>query len=465
MKKFLKIFRPVYDNSVDALIPEKWALEGLVLLQENMVLGNLVNRNYKNEIADYGQVVNIDKPAAFTAKRKGTNDDVTVQNANATTQPVALNQHLHTTFLIRDSQMTMAFKDLVAYFLRPAIQSIASGADKAIAGFIPQFIANNAGNLDGLTGNNSVSNILSIRKKMNDNKVPLMGRNFLTTTATEATLLGLELFTAADKVGDQGTALREASLGRKLGFDFFMGQNTPYVQTGLTQRVLGGEINNASGYAIGSTTLVVDGFSAAILAGSFLTIEGSMYPYVVSSTVGGATPTQIVLVSGLRDAVVDNADIVIYTPVRVDLGAGYADGYVKEIHIDGFTSSPQIGQILRSAAGEIYTIMEISNNTGTEADVLLNRPLAGALADDAILGVGPGGSYNFAFTRDALALVNRPLALPMGNLAVASVQEDNGLSLRVTITYDGVKQGHLVTVDMLMGVAVLDAAQGAVLLA
>ena len=465
MKKFLKIFRPVYDNSVDALIPEKWALEGLVLLQENMVLGNLVNRNYKNEVADYGQVVNIDKPAAFSMKRKGANDDVTVQNANATTQPVSLNQHLHTTFLIRDSQMTMAFKDLVAYFLRPAIQSIASGADKAIAGFIPQFIANNAGNLDGLTGNNAVSNILAIRKVLNDDKVPLMGRNFLTTTATEATLLGLELFTSAEKVGDQGTALREASIGRKLGFDFYMGQNTPYVQTSLAETVLGGEINNGAGYAVGSTVLTVDGFSAAIVNGSYLTIEGSMFPYVVASTVGGATPTQITLVAGLRDAVVDDANIVIYTPVSVDLGAGYADGYVKEIHVDGFTVAPQVGQIIRSAAGQIYTILEVSNSTGTEADILLNRPLSGALADDAVLGVGPGGSYNFAFTRDALALVNRPLALPMGNLAVASVQEDNGLSLRVTITYDGVKQGHLVTVDMLMGVAVLDSVQGAVLLA
>jgi hypothetical protein len=40
----------------------------------------------------------------------------------------------------------------------------------------------------------------------------------------------------------------------------------------------------------------------------------------------------------------------------------------------------------------------------------------------------------------------------------------NGLSMRTTIAYDPYKQGHLVTVDMLCGVAVFDTAQGFVML-
>ena len=41
----------------------------------------------------------------------------------------------------------------------------------------------------------------------------------------EADLLGNELFVSADKVGDEGTALREASLGRKFGMDVYTDQN------------------------------------------------------------------------------------------------------------------------------------------------------------------------------------------------------------------------------------------------
>jgi hypothetical protein len=40
----------------------------------------------------------------------------------------------------------------------------------------------------------------------------------------------------------------------------------------------------------------------------------------------------------------------------------------------------------------------------------------------------------------------------------------NGLSIRVTITYHGVSQGHLVTVDMLGGVAKLEDKLGAVMM-
>jgi len=41
----------------------------------------------------------------------------------------------------------------------------------------------------------------------------------------ESKLLKTDLFTNADKVGDDGTALREASLGRKYGMDFYVDQN------------------------------------------------------------------------------------------------------------------------------------------------------------------------------------------------------------------------------------------------
>jgi hypothetical protein len=460
MKRSMKLYTAVYDNDIDALIPEKWALEGIMLLEENMVLGNLVNRDFKNEIMDYGKTVNVDMPGSFSAKRKGVNDDVTVQNANASTIPVVLNQHLHTSFMLKDAQMSMSFKDLVEYFLKPAMISIASGADKAISGFIPMFLSNSVGQLDGMTGSNAVAQVLQARKNQNDLKIALPGRKAVITTATEATLLGLELFTAADKVGDAGTALREASLGRKLGYDFFMGQNTPYVQTGLTQNRTGA---TTAGHAAGVTSIALDGFNAAIIAGSFVTIGGSMYPYRVVSTTGGSTPSAMVIGTALKAAVLNDAVVTVYTPVTVDRAATYPAEHVKDVHIDGYTITPQVGQILADSAGNIYTIMEVSGDTGTECDVMLNRPLVAALADDAVLGVGPGGSYNFMFVKDALALVNRPLALPRAG-ALASVQNYNNMSLRVTITYDGKAQGHLVTIDTLMGVAVLDVNRGTVLL-
>ena len=71
-----------------------------------------------------------------------------------------------------------------------------------------------------------------------------------------------------------------------------------------------GAINNVAGYSTTTTTMLVDGLSAAIAAGRIFTLGGKRYTVV--STVGGATPTSIVIAApGLLTSVADNAVIVV----------------------------------------------------------------------------------------------------------------------------------------------------------
>jgi len=64
---------------------------------------------------------------------------------------------------------------------------------------------------------------------------------------------------------------------------------------------------------------------------------------------------------------------------------------------------------------------------------------------------------NMAFHRDALALVTRPLALPNQSMGVmAAVASYNDIAMRVTMQYNSIKQGTVVNMDILAGVAVLD---------
>src|SRR5690606_11250890 len=95
------VFDLVYDNSLDAFVPELWAAETLAILSENMVMANLVHRDFENQIQAFGDIVNTRRPGEFKAKRKTVNDDVTIQAANATNVPVPLDQYIHTSFLIR----------------------------------------------------------------------------------------------------------------------------------------------------------------------------------------------------------------------------------------------------------------------------------------------------------------------------------------------------------------------------
>jgi len=453
--------RTPYDDFPTAFVPQLWANESIAILEENMVIGNLVHRDFENVIASYGDTVNTRKPGEFKAKRKGVSDNVTVQANTATNVPVVLNQHLHTSFIIKDADQSKAFKDLVVEYLHPAMLSIARGVDQIVGGQVHQFHGNGGGYLGGLTGDNAELYLLETRQVLNVNKAYVEDRNLILSPASETSLLSDPKFLQAYSVGDDGTALREASLGRKLGFNIFMAQNQPYVASGNTTAV--GAVNNAAGYGVGTRTVTVDGFAAAVSANSYVTIDGEGSPLRVVSTVGGATPTSITFARGLKAPVKDNAAVTVYAPGAVNAAAGYAVGYDKEITVDGFIVAPRLGQAVTfgsSTTSPVYSVIDVDALAG----ITLDRPLEAALSDNDAVNLGPAGSFNFAFHKNALALVNRPLALPIpGTGARAGVASYNGLSIRVVMTYDGNAQGTLVTVDTLMGVKVLDTLLGAVM--
>lgn len=456
-----KIFSAFYANSVDAFIPELWSRESLAILEENMIASSLVYRDFSNDVAQFGETVHTRKPGELVGLRKTTTDDVVVQDVSASNISVVLNQHVHTSFLIRDGEETKAFADLVNQYLRPAMIGQSRMLDQIVLGQYPQFMANAKGHLGAMSSSNARDYILNTRQKMNENKAYVQGRNLVVSPATETDLLRLDLFTAAQQVGDNGTALREASLGRKLGFDIFMCQNMPTILELNTKKT--GAINSATGHALGTTSLTVDGFTGAVTTGGYLVVEGDDYPQrITAHTETSSNTTAITISPGLKTAVVDNAVIKAYTPGAVNYGSGYNVGYSKEIAVDGFSVAPQTGQMIAfGTASPVYTVI----GTPTTTSILLDRPLEAAIADNDIVAVGPAGNYNLAFHRNAIALVVRPLALPKaGAGALSGIATYNNLAMRTVITYDGTKQGHLVTLDMLAGVKVLDSALGAPML-
>ena len=458
-------FALVHDNNNDVFIPELWANESIAILVENMVAGNLVYRDFENVLQKYGDVVNVPKPHALTAKRKMLTDNVVIQDVVADDVRVPLDQHIHTSFLIRDGEESKSFKSLIDEYLRPAIIGQASFIDKVVLGQYIQFMANSYGTLGGLTSANAKAAILGTRQVMNINKCPANGRNLVLNPLSETVCLSLDIFTAANQVGDDGTALREASLGRKLGFDFFMDQNMAMVGIGGATTATGA-INNAAGYVAGTTVLTVSGFTGIVATGSTVQIAGDTGLHTVTAHTEtlGAT-TQITISPPLNNNVANAAAVNTSTSATggtVSNASGYAIGYAKEITLAGLTKPPQVGQSISFAAQtNKYVIVNVNGLVG----VTLDRPLDLALNNADAVVLGPPGNYNFAFHRNAIALVVRPLAMPrQGAGALSAVANWNNLSMRVVITYDGNAQGHLVTVDMLAGIAILDVALGAVML-
>jgi hypothetical protein len=455
-----------YANDNDALVPELWANESLAILEENMVMANLVHRDFSPLVASYGDVVNTRRPSEFSTKRKAQSDSVVSQDATSTNVQVPLDQHLYQTFTIKDEEASLAFKDLVSYYMEPAAMQLARGVDRVLCAQAQRFRANVAGRLAEMTSSNAKDWVLETRERMNVNKAYPNGRNLVISPQCETAMLKTELFIAADQRGDGGTALEEARLGRVLGFDTYMDQNVLYRSLTDADTLT---LNHTAGAAAGDTGNKACTAGSAATVGSYVWFTGEAQLHEVKAVTG--TQTGITLVNPYKYGVTANAVGYAFEPATVC--GTYAVGYDKAITLNTITANklPVVGQLLafgttNGSDRHEYAIIEVDSVSTTSVNVWLDKPLTAQVADGASAFPGPHGSICFAFHRDALAMVNRPLAVPANSLGVmAAVGSYNDLAMRVAMQYDISSQGTIVTLDMLFGVATLDTNLGCVLLA
>lgn len=200
------------------LTPDIIAREALMVLRNNAVMANLVHRDYSSEfVAGVGDTVTIRKPATFDAKEYA--GSIVVQDANETGVPVKMDKHLDVSFAVTSKQLTMDIEDFSKQLLVPAMQAFADKVDQYLLG-LKADITNNVPATEDVK-----NDVIDARAYLTKAAAPLTERRFVYGTDTETKLLKTDLFISAEKVGDEGTALREASLGRKYGMDFYVDQN------------------------------------------------------------------------------------------------------------------------------------------------------------------------------------------------------------------------------------------------
>lgn len=450
-------------NDNDSLIPEVWSREGLATLMSNTIMAQLVHRDFSDLVASEGDVVNASRPANFSGKRKTDSDNVTTQDAVSPNIRVPLDQHFHVSFVIKDGERSKAIGDLLERYMEPAARELAEKVDQVLAGQVCRLLGNQVGEADSVTSLNVDDYILDADEKLNDNKAPKSGRYLLMSSRFNRAALGAEIVVEADKRGDAGTALREASVGRIYSFDTFMDQNVPYVDvTDAEVADVGTVTVTDAAYSKGTTVVntTVTTTEVVVAGGEYVTVAGSPYLHRVASAADASGDANITLTEGLKADVLSGATVILYKACAVK--GAFAAGYAKEVIVDGFAAGkgPQVGQVISFATGgstHTYTVIDSTETTTTEYSLLLDRPLDAALADNDLCYPAPAGSRNLAFTRESIALVNRPLApVPAGSGAMSAVASFDGLSMRVVMQYDSLSQGTRVTFDLLCGVAILD---------
>jgi len=461
MKNFVPCVEvAIWANDNDALIPELWAMEALRTLSSNMVMGQLVHRDFSDRVQNFGDVVNTSRPNDFSGKRKTDDDNITVQDAVSPNIPVPLDQHIHVSFKIKDGELSKALPDLIERYLEPAARECAEKVDQILVGQVARLLIEGSVGVGGvrlMTKSNASDYVLSANTQLDLNRAPKAGRSLVLGPRAQQAALGADLFVSSEKRGDQGTALRTASLGSVYGLDAYMDQNTPYRAQGDSD-VVAGTVDTAA--VEGATTVNTDLVHADVTDNEYFDIAGKVYRATSADDGGG--DADLTLDRGLEADVAATDPIYRYDAAEVKAAGGQSAGYAKEIDIDTHAANKNltVGAIVTfgtGASSHSYTVIAASATSTTETQVLLDRPLDSSIAANDAVFIYPAGGVNMAFTRDAVALVSRPLALVPSQAGASSfVASYEGLSMRVTMQYDATAQGMIVTFDLLCGVAVLD---------
>jgi hypothetical protein len=293
------------------LTPMHVAREALMVLKNNTVMSQLVSRDYDNEFAEVGDTVMVRRPANFQVDLFDQTTGIKIQNAVEGKVPVILDSIFDVSFGITSKELSLDINDFSQQLIAPAVTSIEQAIDEKICRCyedVPYFV--------GTPGNTpaSVSAITSVRKEMNDNKVPMAGRMAVLDTAADAKLLELDAFNSVGHTGET-SAIINAQLGRKFGFDFYMDQNICRHDNGNLSASPTMKLSAIVKKDANVATFTDGTLTGKIKKGTIFTLAGDSRPYVVTKD---------------ADAAGNSVTVSFYPAARQDFAANTVVTLVKD---------------------------------------------------------------------------------------------------------------------------------------
>jgi hypothetical protein len=120
------------------------AADALPALIGNLVMGNLVNRDYEPTLARTGDTVNVPIPPTLVANNIAAGGTVQLQNPNLGNAQIVLNTHVEATFQIPDVTKVLAVPDLLKLYMQPAVVALAERIETDLLSLYPLFTSNTA---------------------------------------------------------------------------------------------------------------------------------------------------------------------------------------------------------------------------------------------------------------------------------------------------------------------------------
>ena len=114
------------------------AADALPALTGNLVMGNLVNREFEPVLGQTGQVVNVPIPPVMQAFNKAEDGEINPQNPNLGNAQITLDTHAEASFQIPDVTKVIAVPELLKLYMQPAIIALAEKVETDLLGLATQ---------------------------------------------------------------------------------------------------------------------------------------------------------------------------------------------------------------------------------------------------------------------------------------------------------------------------------------
>ncbi len=200
------------------------AADALPALMGNLVMGNLVNRDYEPTLAQAGDTVNVSIPPSLVANNLAEGGTVTAQNPDAGNAQIVLNTHAEATFQVPDVTKVLAVPDLLYLYMQPAVIALAEKIESDLLGLYAQFTSNSSVGAPGTPVTEEA--IDGAETTLFNAKVPAgMPKYLVVDGGTYSQLRQIERFSEFQTAGDAGLrAIIEGSVGKIKDFFVFRSQ-------------------------------------------------------------------------------------------------------------------------------------------------------------------------------------------------------------------------------------------------
>lgn len=198
------------------------AAKALPALQNRLVMGGLVNRDFDAVIAAAGDTINVPLPPNMTANNIAEGGSVTTQSPSLGNAQVVLNKHSESSFQIPDITKVLANPDLMQTYMKPAVIAVAESIEQDLLNLYALFTANSAVG----TSNTDVTEAVidDAERVLFGAKVPEDEGLSLVVDANQYSVLRqMARFTEAQTIGD-GSAIKSGKVGTIKNFTVYRHQ-------------------------------------------------------------------------------------------------------------------------------------------------------------------------------------------------------------------------------------------------